>query len=41
MSSLLKLLYTDKKEKKIFFIYMEIQSGAVAKFFHEEGLPNI
>ncbi len=25
------LLYTDKKEKKIFLIYKEIQSGAVAK----------
>jgi hypothetical protein len=23
--------YTDKKEKKIFLIYKEIQSGAVAK----------
>jgi hypothetical protein len=31
---------TDKKEKKIFFIYKEIQSGAVAKS-DEEGLPNI
>jgi hypothetical protein len=28
-------MYTDKKEKKIFLIYKEIQSGAVA------GLPNI
>ena len=24
-------LYTDKKEKKIFLVYKEIQSGAVAK----------
>jgi len=24
-------IYTDKKEKKIFLIYKEIQSGAVAK----------
>jgi hypothetical protein len=30
------LPYTDKKEKKIFLIYKEIQKGAVAK----EGLPN-
>jgi hypothetical protein len=26
-----KKLYTDKKEKKIFLIYKEIQSGAVAR----------
>ncbi len=26
-------LQTDKKEKKIFLIYMEIQSGAVAKSY--------
>jgi hypothetical protein len=32
--------YTDKKEKKIFRIYREIQSGAVTKSY-EEGLPNI
>jgi hypothetical protein len=25
--------YTDKKENKIFLIYMEIQSGAVAKSY--------
>jgi hypothetical protein len=31
-----------KKEKKIFHIYEEIQSGAVAKsYIYEEGLPNI
>jgi hypothetical protein len=28
---------TDKKEKKIFFIYKEIQSGAVAKSFMGKG----
>jgi hypothetical protein len=33
---------TDKKEKKIFLIYKEIQMGAVAKSYtYEEGLPNI
>jgi hypothetical protein len=32
--------YTDKKENQIFLIYLEIQSGAVAKSY-EEGLPNI
>jgi hypothetical protein len=32
------LPYTDKKEKKIFLIYKEIQMGAV---IYEEGLPNI
>jgi hypothetical protein len=26
-------LYTDKKEKKIFLIYKEIQKGAVAKSY--------
>jgi hypothetical protein len=37
-------MYTDKKEKKIFLKYKEIQSGAVAKSYlviYEEGLPNI
>jgi hypothetical protein len=28
-----KSYYTDKKEKKIFFIYKDIQSGAVAKSY--------
>jgi hypothetical protein len=37
-----ELSHTDKKEKKIFLIYKEIQSGAVAKsYMYEEGLPNI
>jgi hypothetical protein len=26
-------LYTDKKEKQVFLIYKEIQSGAVAKSY--------
>ncbi len=30
---IIKLQYTDKKEKKIFLIYKEIQSGAVAKSY--------
>jgi hypothetical protein len=30
--------YTDKKEKKIFLIYKEIQSGAVAKAYMTNGL---
>jgi hypothetical protein len=29
--------YTDKKEKKIFLIYKEIQSGAVAKSYIRKG----
>jgi hypothetical protein len=29
--------YTDKKEKKIFLIYREIQSGAVAKLYIRNG----
>ncbi len=29
---------TDKKEKKIFLIYSEIQSGAVAKSYINNGL---
>jgi hypothetical protein len=34
---------TDKKEKKIFLIYKEIQKGAVAKSYmsFEERRPNI
>jgi hypothetical protein len=31
-------LYTDKKEKKIFLIYQEIQNGAVAKSYMTNGL---
>ncbi len=30
--------YTDKIEKKIFFIYKEIQNGAVAKSYMTNGL---
>jgi hypothetical protein len=30
--------HTDKKEKKIFLIYKEIQNGAVAKSFMTNGL---
>ncbi len=30
--------YTDKKENKIFLIYKEIQSGAVAKSYMTNGL---
>jgi hypothetical protein len=29
--------YTDKKEKKIFLIYKEIQIGAVAKLYLRKG----
>jgi hypothetical protein len=29
--------YTDKKEKKIFLIYKEIQNGAVAKSYMRKG----
>jgi hypothetical protein len=32
---------TDKKEKKIFLVYKELQMGVVAKSYNEEGLPNI
>ncbi len=32
--------YTDKKEKKIFLKYKEIQMGSVAKSYMREGLPN-
>jgi hypothetical protein len=31
-------LYTDKKEKKIFLIYKDIQTGAVAKLYMTNGL---
>jgi hypothetical protein len=32
---------TDKKEKKSFLIYKEIQMGSVAKpYIYEEGLPH-
>jgi hypothetical protein len=31
-------VYTDKKENKIFLIYKEIQSGAVAKSYMTNGL---
>jgi hypothetical protein len=30
-------LHTDKKETKIFLIYKEIQSGAVAKSYMKKG----
>jgi hypothetical protein len=30
-------MYTDKKEKKIFLIIKEIQSGAVAKSYMRKG----
>jgi hypothetical protein len=30
-------LYTDKKENQIFFIYKEIQIGAVAKSYTRKG----
>jgi hypothetical protein len=32
------LYFTDKKEKKIFLIYMELQNGAVAKSYMINGL---
>jgi hypothetical protein len=32
------LNFTDKKENKIFLIYKEIQSGAVAKSYMTNGL---
>jgi hypothetical protein len=34
-----KPYYTDKKENKIFLIYREIQSGAVAKLYMRKGFP--
>ncbi len=30
-------VYNDKKEKKIFLIYKEIQSGSVAKSYMRKG----
>jgi hypothetical protein len=33
----LGILYTDKKEKQMFLIYKEIQSGAVAKSYMRKG----
>jgi hypothetical protein len=30
-------MYTDKKEKKIFLIYKEIQTGAVARSYMRKG----
>ncbi len=35
------ILYTDKKENRIFLIYKEIQSGAVAKSYMTNGLLNL
>ncbi len=32
------VVYTDEKENKIFLIYREIQSGAVAKSYMTNGL---
>jgi hypothetical protein len=32
------VMYTDKKEYKIFLIYKEIQKGAVAKSYMTNGL---
>jgi hypothetical protein len=35
------MTHTDKKEKKIFLIYKEIQMGAIAKsYVCGEGVPN-
>jgi hypothetical protein len=31
------VFHTDKKEKKIFFIYKEIQMGTVAKSYLRKG----
>jgi hypothetical protein len=33
--------YTDKKEKQVFLIYKEFQSGAVAKSHMTNGLSHI
>ncbi len=33
-----KEVFTDKKEKQVFLIYNEIQSGAVAKSYMTNGL---
>ncbi len=35
--SVCEVYHTDKKEKKIFLIYKEIQSGAVAKSYMRKG----
>jgi hypothetical protein len=35
--SIFRLFYTDKKEKKIFLIYKEIQMGSVAKSYMRRG----
>jgi hypothetical protein len=32
-----RIVHTDKKEKQIFLIYKEIQSGAVAKSYMRKG----
>jgi hypothetical protein len=37
LSGPLPKLYTDKKEKKTFLIYEEIQMGAAAKSYMREG----
>jgi hypothetical protein len=37
-SRVVRYLYTDKKENKIFLIYKEIQNGAVAKSYMANGL---
>ncbi len=37
LHSVFQSLYTDKKENKIFLIYKEIQSGAVAKSYMRKG----
>ncbi len=34
-------LHTDKKENQIFFIYKEIQSGAVAKSYMRKGFLKV
>jgi hypothetical protein len=41
MSSLLDCYCTDKKEKKIFPIYKEIQTGEFAKSYVTNGLLNM
>ncbi len=33
-----QIVYTDKKEKKIFLLYKKIQNGAVAKSYMTNGL---
>jgi hypothetical protein len=39
IKEILSLTYTDKKENQIFLMYMEIQSGAVAKSYMTNDLP--